>query len=43
MNFVNIVVITLILTVSVYILFLVAGVGGIEKNRKAQGLDDKSI
>ena len=32
-------IITVILTVSLYIFFLVLGVGGIAKNRKAQGLD----
>ena len=39
MNIASYVIITVILTVSLYILFLVLGVGGIAKNRRAQGLD----
>ena len=41
MNFATIVVITVISTLSLYIFFLVVGVGGIDKNRNAQGLDQK--
>ena len=39
MNFVSIAIITVLSTVSLYIIFLVIGVGGISKNRAAQGLD----
>tara|TARA_Y100001968_G_C19095424_1_gene589877 strand:+ start:128 stop:262 length:135 start_codon:yes stop_codon:yes gene_type:complete len=39
MNYINIALITLIFTLSFYIIFLLLGVGGIAKNRKAQGLD----
>ncbi len=39
MNFANIVIITVISTATLYIIFLVLGVGGIAKNRAAQGLD----
>ena len=39
MNFSTIVIITLLATISLYIIFLVLGVGGIAKNRSAQGLD----
>ncbi len=39
MNFATIAISTIILTVFLYIIFLVLGVGGIAKNRAAQGLD----
>ena len=39
MNFASIALIILLSTVTLYILFLVLGVGGIAKNRSAQGLD----
>ncbi len=39
MNFSTIAIITIITTLCFYIIFLVLGVGGIAKNRKAQGLD----
>tara|TARA_B100001250_G_C19519786_1_gene665471 strand:- start:236 stop:376 length:141 start_codon:yes stop_codon:yes gene_type:complete len=39
MNFATIAIITIISTVFFYIIFLVLGAGGIDKNRKAQGLD----
>tara|TARA_Y100001968_G_scaffold307740_1_gene325834 strand:- start:922 stop:1044 length:123 start_codon:yes stop_codon:yes gene_type:complete len=39
MNFASIAIISIILTITLYISFLVVGVGGIDKNRKAQGLD----
>ena len=39
MNFATIAIITIVSTVFLYILFLVLGLGGITKNRKAQGLD----
>ena len=39
MNFVTIAIITVLSTLSLYIIFLVLGVGGIAKNRSAQGLD----
>tara|TARA_Y100001968_G_scaffold92441_1_gene83129 strand:- start:241 stop:375 length:135 start_codon:yes stop_codon:yes gene_type:complete len=42
MNFATIAIITFISTVSLYIIFLVLGVGGIAKNRIAQGLAQKS-
>ncbi len=42
MNFATIAIITIISTVVLYLIFLVLGVGGINKNRKAQGLDQKS-
>ena len=41
MNFASIVIITVISTLSIYLIFLVIGVGGIAKNRRAQGLDQK--
>ncbi len=34
-------IITLISTLSLYLIFLLLGVGGIAKNREAQGLDKK--
>ncbi len=43
MNFSAIVIITIISTVLFYMIFLVLGVGGIAKNRKAQGLDQNQI
>ena len=44
MNFTNIAVISVAITLSLYVIFLLLGVGGITKNRKAQGLDeDKKI
>ena len=39
MNFATITIITIISTVFFYVVFLVLGVGGIAKNRRAQGLD----
>ena len=39
MNFATITIITIISTVFFYVIFLVLGVGGIAKNRSAQGLD----
>ena len=39
MNFATIALIIVLSTVSLYIIFLVLGVGGISKNRVAQGLD----
>ena len=42
MNFANIAIITFISTLFLYIMFLVLGVGGIAKNRKAQGLNQKT-
>ena len=41
MNFASIAIITVISTVSLYVIFLVLGVGGIAKNRSVQGLDQK--
>ncbi len=41
MNFLSIAIITIISALSLYIIFLVLGVGGISKNRAAQGLDQK--
>ncbi len=41
MNSATIAIITIICTVSFYMIFLVIGVGGIEKNLKAQGLDQR--
>jgi len=39
MNFATFTIITIISTVFFYVIFLVLGVGGIAKNRRAQGLD----
>ena len=39
MNIASVAVITLIATLSLYLIFLVLGVGGIANNRAAQGLD----
>ena len=39
MNFATITIFTILSTVSLYIIFLVFGLGGISKNRAAQGLD----
>jgi len=39
MNFATIAIITVIFTACFYMTFLVLGVGGIAKNRRAQGLD----
>ncbi len=39
MSFATIAIITVISTVSLYIIFLLLGVGGIAKNRRAQGLE----
>ena len=39
MNFATITIIMIISTVFFYVIFLVLGVGGIAKNRRAQGLD----
>tara|TARA_Y100001968_G_scaffold277496_1_gene272369 strand:+ start:598 stop:732 length:135 start_codon:yes stop_codon:yes gene_type:complete len=43
MDSATIAIITIILTLFLYIIFLVLGVGGIAKNRRAQGLDQKSM
>tara|TARA_Y100001968_G_C19404596_1_gene742938 strand:- start:1471 stop:1593 length:123 start_codon:yes stop_codon:yes gene_type:complete len=40
MNFSAIAITSIILTLILYISFLIVGVGGIGKNRKAQGLDE---
>tara|TARA_Y100001968_G_C18877602_1_gene490148 strand:- start:175 stop:309 length:135 start_codon:yes stop_codon:yes gene_type:complete len=42
MNFVTISIITIISALTFYLIFLVLGVGGIAKNRDAQGLSEKS-
>tara|TARA_B100000700_G_scaffold141503_1_gene157479 strand:- start:465 stop:599 length:135 start_codon:yes stop_codon:yes gene_type:complete len=42
MNIATIFISTFILTVSLYLVFLLLGVGGVAKNREAQGLDKKS-
>ena len=42
MDFATITIITVISTLSIYIIFLVLGIGGIAKNRTAQGIDQKS-
>ena len=42
MNLVTISIITIVSTLFLYLIFLVLGVGGIAKNRKAQGFDQKS-
>ena len=39
MNVATIAIITVLSTLSIYIIFLLLGVGGIAKNRAAQGLD----
>tara|TARA_Y100001968_G_scaffold119447_1_gene108822 strand:- start:663 stop:803 length:141 start_codon:yes stop_codon:yes gene_type:complete len=39
MNFATIAIVTIVSTVFFYVVFLVLGVGGIDKNRRAQGLD----
>jgi len=39
MNFATIAIITIVSTVFFYMIFLVLGLGGIAKNRRAQGLD----
>ena len=39
MNFATFTIITIISAVFFYLIFLVLGVGGIAKNRRAQGLD----
>tara|TARA_Y100001968_G_scaffold153750_1_gene140468 strand:- start:195 stop:320 length:126 start_codon:yes stop_codon:yes gene_type:complete len=41
MNITTIAIISIILTLVLYLSFLVVGIGGIDKNRKAQGLDEK--
>tara|TARA_Y100001968_G_C19315624_1_gene696508 strand:+ start:272 stop:397 length:126 start_codon:yes stop_codon:yes gene_type:complete len=41
MNYTNIAVISILITISLYVIFLLLGVGGITKNRKAQGLDEE--
>ena len=43
MDFGTIAIITFISTVFFYMIFLVLGVGGIAKNRRAQGLDQNKI
>tara|TARA_Y100001968_G_scaffold205373_1_gene188604 strand:+ start:394 stop:528 length:135 start_codon:yes stop_codon:yes gene_type:complete len=42
MSFITIALITLIAAVAFYLAFLLFGVGGIDRNRKAQGLDQKT-
>ena len=42
MNFSTIAIITIIFSLSFYLLFLVLGVGGISKNRSAQGIGHES-
>ncbi len=42
MNSVTIVIITFVITLSFYLFFFVLGLGGVAKNRKAQGLDHKA-
>lgn len=42
MNFATIAIITIISTLTLYLVFLVIGVGGIAQNRNAQGLDQKN-
>jgi len=42
MNFATILVITIISALFLYMIFLVLGVGGIAKNRRAQGLDQSN-
>ena len=39
MNFATIAIITIITTIFLYLIFLVLGLGGIAKNRRAQGLN----
>ena len=39
MNFATISILTIFFTVSLYLIFLLLGVGGIKKNRKAQGIE----
>ena len=41
MNLVSAIMITLISSLTIFLLFLVIGTVGIDRNRKAQGLDDK--
>jgi len=41
MNFSSIAIIVVLFSLSLYLLFLVLGVGGIAKNRSAQGLNKK--
>ena len=41
MNLATIAIITVLSTLFLYIIFLLLGVGGIAKNRAAQGLDQK--
>tara|TARA_Y100000589_G_C26961141_1_gene550673 strand:- start:200 stop:337 length:138 start_codon:yes stop_codon:yes gene_type:complete len=41
MNFTYLAIVSIILTLSFYIAFLVLGIGGIAKNRRAQGLEEK--
>ena len=43
MNLATIAFITVISSVLFYMIFLVLGVGGIAKNRRAQGLDESKI
>ena len=42
MNFATIAIITITSTVFFYLIFLVLGIGGIAKNRRAQGLDQSN-
>ena len=42
MNFLNISIIILVSTLSLSLIFFIIGLGGIDKNRVAQGIDKKS-
>ena len=42
MNFVTTAIITIVFTLCFYLLFFVLGVGGIAKNRDAQGIDKQT-
>tara|TARA_B100000579_G_C22682220_1_gene780846 strand:+ start:805 stop:939 length:135 start_codon:yes stop_codon:yes gene_type:complete len=42
MNFTNLILTIFLSGVSFYVIFLVLGVGGVSKNRVAQGIDKKS-
>tara|TARA_Y100001968_G_C19435578_1_gene759463 strand:+ start:1837 stop:1971 length:135 start_codon:yes stop_codon:yes gene_type:complete len=41
MDLATIAVITLIFTITIYLIFFMIGLGGIAKNKEAQGLDQK--
>tara|TARA_Y100001968_G_C19126732_1_gene604616 strand:+ start:119 stop:253 length:135 start_codon:yes stop_codon:yes gene_type:complete len=42
MNSASLAIITVVFTLTLYLIFLLLGVGGIAKNREAQGLNQKS-